>query len=393
MHCHYLAWSPDGAFIYFVRGFAPDEMDIWRIRPTGGTAERITSHNSRVAYLAFPNGRTLLYTLRADDGTGPWLYGMDVERQVPHRVSLGVERYTSISASADGRRLVGTVANPEASLWRVPISDRAPEEPAAQRIMLPATRGLSPRIGPGYLLYLSSKGGNDGIWKFADGAAVELWGGSHGRVLEGAAISPDGRRIAFTAQKGGRNRLYLMNDDGTGVTELAHALNVRGAPAWPPAGEWVTVAADRGSSAGLFRVPLDGGPPVQLVAGPADNPAWSPDGRFLVYSGVDVGTTFPLKAVDADGEPYSIPELMLPRGANRFWFLPGRPVLIVLKGDVWHKNFWSVDLVNGQQRQLTNFSREYLINDFDVSSDGKEIIFSRLKENANVILIELPESR
>jgi serine/threonine protein kinase/Tol biopolymer transport system component len=393
VHCHYLAWSPDGDFIYFARGFPPDEMDIWRIRPDGGPAERITSHNSRVAYPTILNERNLLYVARAEDGTGPWLYGMDVERRIPYRISLGVERYTSIAASADGRRLVATVANPEASLWRVPISDRAVEESAALRIALPTVRGLSPRMGPGYLLYLSSKGGNDGIWKFADGAAVELWSGSHGRVLEGATISPDGRRIAFTAQRGGRNRLYLMSSNGTGVTELANSLNVRGAPAWPPGGEWITVAADQGKSAGLFNAPLDGGQPVQFVAEQAANPVWSPDGRFLVYSGVEVGTTFPLKAVTADGKPYGITELILSRGANRFSFLPGRPILIVLKGDVWHKNFWSVDLVTGRQRQLTDFGREFLINGFDVSPDGKEIIFSRLKEHANVILIELPESR
>lgn len=393
VHCHYLAWSPDGAFIYFVRGFSPDEMDIWRIRPTGGPAERITFHTSRVAYPTFLNERDLLYTTRAEDGTGPWLYGMDLARRIPHRISFGVERYTSIAASADGRRLVATVANPEASLWRVPISDRAVEDSAARRIALPTVRGLSPRVGPGYLLYLSSKGGNDGIWKSADGTAVELWSGSHGRVFEGAAISPDGLRIAFTAQRGGRNRLYLMNSNGTGVTELGNSLNVRGAPAWPPAGEWITVAADQGKSVGLFKVPLDQGQPTQMVAEQAANPVWSPDGRFLVYSGVDVGTTFHLKALRADGEPYGIPELILSRGANRFSFLPGRPVLVILKGDVWHKNFWSFDLVTGVQRQLSNFSREFLINDFDVSADGKEIIFSRQKENANVIRIDLLESR
>jgi serine/threonine protein kinase/Tol biopolymer transport system component len=393
VHCHFPIWSPDGAFIYFVQGFPPDEMDIWRIRPTGGPAERITFHSSRVTYPTLLNEQMLLYIARADDGTGPWLYGMDLDRRVPHRISLGVERYTSIAASADGRRLVATVANPDASLWRVPISDRVVEESAAQRIALPTVRGLSPRIGPGYLVYLSSKGGNDGIWKFADGTAVELWSASLGRVLEGAAISPGGHRIAFTAQKGGRNRLYAMNSNGTGLTELATSLNVRGAPAWPPVGEWITVAADQGKGVGLFKIPLDGGAPIQLVAEQVANPVWSPDGRFLVYSGVEVGTTFPLKAITADGEPHSIPKLILSRGANRFLFLAGGPMLVFLKGEFWHKNFWLVDLVTGEQRQLTNFSREFHISDFDVSPDGREIIFSRMKENSNVILIDLPEFR
>jgi len=391
VHCHYLGWSPDGTFIYFVRGFPPDEMDIWRIRPSGGSAERITFHNSRVAYPILLNTRTLLYVARADDGTGPWLYGMDVERRVPHRISFGVERYTSIAASADGSRLVATVANPEASLWRVPISDRIADEAAARRMPLPTVRGLSPRIGPAYMLYLSSKGGDDGIWKFADGTAVELWNGSVGRVLEGAAISPDGTRIAFTAQKSGRNRLYLMNSNGTSVTELGNSLNIRGAPAWPPVGNWITVSADQGQDAGLFKIPIDGSPPIQLVREQVANPVWSPDGRFLVYSGVEVGTTFPLRAITADGQPYSIPELTLSRGANRFSFLPGRPVLAVLKGDVWHKDFWLIDLVTGQQRQLTNFSREFLISDFDISRDGQEITFGRVKENSNVVLIDLPK--
>jgi Tol biopolymer transport system component len=241
------------------------------------------------------------------------------------------------------------------------------------------------------MLYLSSKGGVDGIWKVADGAAVELWNGSFGRVLEGPAISPDGSRIAFTAQKGGRNKLYFMSANGGAAKELADTLSIRGAPAWAPSGEWITVAADAGKGPGLFNVPLDGSTPVELVHGPSANPVWAPDGRLVVYSGAEVGTHFPLKAVTAEGNPHPLPEILLSRGATRFSFLPGRPVLIVLKGEIWHKNFWSLDLTTGTERQLTNFNRDYLVSDFDVSPDGREIVFGRLKENSNVILIEFPE--
>jgi serine/threonine protein kinase len=390
VHNHFPLWSADGAFIYFVHGFPPDEMDIWRIRSTGGSPERMTFHNSRVAHPTFLNPRTLLYTSREADGSGPWPYGIDIDRRVPHRISFGVERYTSIAATSDGRRLVASVANPDAHIWRFPISAGLAEESSVSRITLPAVRGLSPRMGPNYMLYLSSKGGDDGIWKLANGEAVELWNGSLGRVLVGPAIAPDGRRIAFTAQKSGRSKLYLMNSDGTGVTELAPSLNVRGAPSWPPTGEWLTVAADHGKGTAIFKVPLDGQPATPLINEPGTNPVWSPDGQFLVYAGVEVGTRFSLKAATADGNPYRIPEITLSRGSSRFSFLPGQPVLVVLEGEFWLKNFWSVDLMTGKRRQLTNFDREFLINDFDISPDGKDIVLGRLKESSNVILIDFP---
>ena len=50
---------------------------------------------------------------------------------------------------------------------------------------------------------------------------------------------------------------------------------------------------------------------IPLVSEYSIDPAWAPDGRFLVYSGPDIGTTFPVKAVAADGSPYSLQNLTL----------------------------------------------------------------------------------
>ena len=81
LHSHFPLWAPDAAFLYFVQGELPDKLDIWRIRPAGGTPERITSHDGRVSYPVLLDRRTLMYLASDPDGSGPWLYSMDVERR------------------------------------------------------------------------------------------------------------------------------------------------------------------------------------------------------------------------------------------------------------------------------------------------------------------------
>ena len=63
--------------------------DIWRIKPDGGPAERITFHSSRVTHPVFVDDRTLLYLATDADGAGPWLYSLDVNRRAAASTQLG----------------------------------------------------------------------------------------------------------------------------------------------------------------------------------------------------------------------------------------------------------------------------------------------------------------
>ena len=193
LHSHFPLWSPDSKFIYFVQGTLPDKLDIWRIPAVGGTPERITSQNALVSHPVLLDHRTLMYLACDPDGSGPWPYSIDVERRIPHRLDAGPERFTSLAVSADGRRLVATVASPKKTLWRLRLADSHADGFGGNPILLTTGTGFSPRLGPDFLLYVSAAGTGESIWKLAKGTSTELWSGEATRVFGGPAISADGR--------------------------------------------------------------------------------------------------------------------------------------------------------------------------------------------------------
>jgi Tol biopolymer transport system component len=395
VHNHYLAWSPDGRLIYFSHGLPPDEMDIWRVPSSGGQAERITSHHSRVSYPVLLDANTLLYSAIADDGTGPWLYLMDLSDRVARRVTEGVEHYISIAAAAEkagqSRRLVAAVSNPTVQLWSAPITTDIAGESSAVRITLPTARAAAPRFGRDTSLwYMASRSGADGLWRLSGGKANELWKSNQGAVVGAAAVSPDGKTVCFPVRRHGRSTLYCMAADGTRARAVAESLDVRGAASWSPDGRWIAVAAEEGKGARLFKVPVGGGSPVRLVDSVSSNPAWSPDGRFILYSGTPRARNAPVKAVTPDGKPFPFPQLSVDRDGDSYRFLPDGSQLVVKQGGFRRQGFWLLDLASGARRQLTRLKPGESLQRFDVSPDGKRVVFERVWENSDIVLIELP---
>jgi Tol biopolymer transport system component len=320
---------------------------------------------------------------------------MDVNDRVPHRVSTAVEHYISISAAAEiqgqPRRLVATVSNPSVQLWTVPITNGVAAESAASRITLPTARSAAPRFArDSSVFYLASRGGGDGLWRFSGAKASELWKTDQGAVVGAAAISPDGARVCFPVSRRGHSTLYCMSADGTGARAIAESLDVRGAGSWSPDGRWLAIGAREGRGVRVFKIPLAGGPPVRLVDSVSSNPVWSPDGKFILYSGTPRARSVPLKAATPDGQPYAVPALSVDRVGDSYRFLPNGKELVVKLGGFRRQDFWLFDLATGRQRQLTALRPGESLQRFDVSPDGQRILFERARENSDIVLIELP---
>ena len=224
----------------------------------------------------FVDAQTLLYLITDPDGSGPWIQSLDLETGVERRLTSGLDRFTSLAASADGRRLVATRAFPKTTLIRVPFDGTRADMSRAERIPLTTGNCSSPRLGRRALFYVSSTGGGDVLWKLESGIATELWSSPETRIVGAPALEPGGQRIAFSVRRQGRGALSLVNADGTGTRTVSGALDVQGTPAWSPDGRNLTVAARVDGAPRLFTVPLDGAAPVPLIRGALDRPGLVP---------------------------------------------------------------------------------------------------------------------
>ncbi len=391
MHNHFHVWSPDGRWIYFSRGRpATQEMDLWRISPDGGQREQLTHLNTDVAYPTPIDDRTILFVAHSENGAGPWLWAFDTETRTTRRVSSGLEQYTALAVTADGGRLVASVANPQVSLWSVPITNGIAEEHDVQPFSVASERAHAPRFGNESLFYLSSLDGADGLWTYRNGEALEIWKGSEGALESPAAVSADGKTAAFAMKRNGKRQMYVVAADGTGLRSLSSDIDVRGAASWSPDGKWIVVAGSDRNGPGLFKLPVDGGSPIQLARGQFLDPVWSPRGDLIIYCGTQVFTVTPLLAMHPDGTPARLPKIIVQRGGQRARFLPNGTGLVYMLGSTLaEQDFWLLDLRTMASRRLTRLSNPAVMSTFDIAPDGSRIVFDRLQANSRIVLIDL----
>ncbi|TQV74160.1 protease [Exilibacterium tricleocarpae] len=114
-------------------------------------------------------------------------------------------------------------------------------------------------------------------------------------------FSPDGSKIAFSAEYSGNRQVYVMNRDGSGLKQLTYYNDVGKMPPrggfdyrvmdWTPDGKYILVRANRlpwGPRMGRpILVPADGGMPIEMAVPEGGGGMLSPDGKTLVYTPID----------------------------------------------------------------------------------------------------------
>ena len=395
-HNHNPAWSPDNEWIYYAHGAEPTaEMEIWRTRPDASVREQVGGPATALNFLTVIDPRTVLYVARDRDQSGPWLWWLDIPTHKSSRVITALDRYTHLSASRDGRRIVAATSRPTTALWRVPILDDVAGDRDLAPFTVPTPRALAPRFRDQTLFYLSNRGiPDDGLWRLDPGDKLsQVWNGMDAALSEPAAISRDGFHVAVVIHDGQKRHLMIMDADGTHARTLAPSIDIlgqagQGAVDWSPDGRAIVAGGVEGDKAALFLIPIDAGQPVRLVDGAAACPVWSPDGTFIVYAGAFVAGQSDLLAVRPNGARVDMPPVRVRPGAYRF--LPDSKRIVYLRTNAW-LDFRMLDLVTKKDRDLTRFTNRGEVRTFDVTPDGKFVVFDRATPNSDIILIDLPK--
>jgi len=97
--------------------------------------------------------------------------------------------------------------------------------------------------------------------------------------------SPDGKRIAFVHDAGGRGQIFVMNADGSAAANLSKNDYCDRSPVWSPDGARLAFMSDRTGDWDIYAMKADGTGQRRLAGNPGLDraPAWSPDGKRLAW--------------------------------------------------------------------------------------------------------------
>lgn len=431
-------FSPDGSMVAYT-GTYDGNTDVYAVPAAGGQPRRLTYHpGPDVAVGWTPDGKSVLFRSRRYSYSDPdQLYTVPVTGGLPRELPLSMAEEGSYSP--DGSHLAyvpgfqwepfwkGYKGGQHTQIWLARLSDssvvRIPDENANERdpmwvgdtvyflsdrdgantlfgydtksakvTKLIDNTGFditSATDGPGGIVY--SQFGQIHIYEFASGKTRSVPISVHGefaqrrprfedvsKLIENAAISPNGVRAAFEAH----GDIFTVPTKHGSITNLTHSPGVMDRQvAWSPDGKRIAYFSDRDGEYDLYVRNQKGTGSVQKVKlGQNDayyyDPVWSPDSKKVLFSDqklnlwyVDLAARNP-KPVKVATDNYSWPLHEL--DAN--WSPDSRWIAFTTVGDNMLRVIDIYSLADAKTHQVTDGMSDCLYPVF--SPDGKYLYFT-----------------
>jgi serine/threonine protein kinase len=380
------AWSPDGKVIACSASNGT-QMNVIEVQVEDGAEKPITTEKwlavGSIEWLADGKGLVMVAVDQMSRLRQIWL--LSYPRGETRRITNDLNDYSGMSLTADSKTLAVVQADAITSLWVVPRSDSN----HARQITSGAGKYNQISWTPNGRIVYGAMAGNSGeLWIIdADGSNQKQLTSNAGMNLQ-PAVSPDGRFIVFSSKRESSSNIFniwRMDSSGSNPKRLTTGNKEFGC-AITPDGKWVVYSSVESlGKQTLWKVPIDGGDPIQLSDKITALPAVSPDGKQVacIYWEGQLDSPFGIGVLPIEGGPLT-KFFKLPEGPVR-WTADGSGLTYINnQGGV--SNIWLQPLAGGQPKQLTNFKSDMIFH-FDWSRDGKQLALTRGVFTSDVILL------
>jgi dipeptidyl aminopeptidase/acylaminoacyl peptidase len=221
------------------------------------------------------------------------------------------------------------------------------------------------------------------------------------RLIDSAALSPDGAEVAVTTNLTGRTNLWKMSAAGSWPVQLVYSDDRQTEPMWSPDSRWIAYSQDKGGNElwDIYVISRDGGSPTNLTNTPdirEQHPVWSHDGKWIAcdikpkeapsydVAIIDVAT-HKLRKLTEEKDPQHNWDVIAFSPDNRTVYA-NRTSVGFDAGDIY-----AVEIVSGKQTNLTPHEGKQLNFGADVSRDGGTILMTSNQKGGfqNVALLDV----
>lgn len=384
------AWSPDAATICF-----SDLFDLLLLEVETGKVRRLTTDRAGDRYPVFSVDGQRIYFSSSREGTlALWRIGIDGRGL--QRMTFGTGPENRPSLAVDKARLAYSTSSVDPDLAFV---DRQTGE--GVHIALRGTEE-APTFLPdgGGVIFSSNADGQWDLWmQLLDNGRPEeppqrLTDDRAGESI--AAVSPDGRWIAYSRVLDRKRDIWVVPGRGGEGRPLLEAPAGELHPAWSPDGTRIAFVSDREGSPDVWLATVNEGDlvgePTPLTQGASTDyfPAWSPDGRHVAFVRIE-GSRSDAWVVDSNR----------PSGARRLttgavvtcvrWQADSQAVLVSGWWDDESITLRRVPIDGGAPEALSpavDLGGDELGGYFDVSADGRIVVFADRASRGDVWLLE-----
>lgn len=388
------AWSPDGRALCYTDG-----RNLWLVDAEGGRPRPLTRESATdISPVWSADGRYVIFT-SSREGTQA-LWRVPSEGGVAERLTIGTGPEGDASLSRDGSRVVYSTYLNDYDIVLVNLATR--DRSLIETRLYESAPAFAPDGSA--VAYTSSRpGGRMDLWlqPLSDGRPsgplrqlTDLPG-----TVNTPAFSPDGRWVAFKHELEGRVGIWVTGASG-GLPQrfTGDAVTARH-PAWSPEGNALAYVVEGGARSHVWVAPVRDGRPAgrarPITSGNTTDqaPDWSPDGRTIAY--VSRGDLDAIRVVPPAGggsrliaRRTGVGRLRWAKGTGWLWFSATSPRGVA--------QLWKVPPDGGEPVAAASddmFAEAVAAGDFELSSDGRLLAYTRQQTRGDIWLVGSREAK